>query len=65
MKRLAISLTFFLVLALVIGYVVSGPTFMDWGAAGGLFAFAIAVLGEGFRFWIRRSRAKKRDSAGV
>ncbi|RZT12806.1 hypothetical protein EV649_7172 [Kribbella sp. VKM Ac-2569] len=63
MKRLATSLAFFLVLALVIGYVVSGPAFMDWGVAGGLFA--VAVAGEGFRFWLRRSRAKKRQSSGI
>ena len=63
MKRLAISLTFFLVLALVIGYLVPGPGFMDWGVAGGLFAVAIA--GECFRFWLRRTRAKKRDSSTV
>lgn len=31
MKRLATSLTFFLVLALVIGFLLSGPSFMDWG----------------------------------
>jgi hypothetical protein len=62
-KRLAISLTFFLVLALVIGYVLSGPAFMDWGVAGGLFA--VAVAGEGFRFWLRQSRAKKRQSSGI
>jgi len=48
---------------LVIGYLVSGPAFMDWGVAGGLFAVAIA--GEGFRFWLRRNRAKKRDSSSV
>ncbi|TCC20819.1 hypothetical protein [Kribbella speibonae] len=60
MKRLAISLTFFLVLALVIGYMVSGPSFMDWSVAGGLFA--VAVAGEGFRYWLRRTRAKKRSS---
>ncbi|MEV6272869.1 hypothetical protein AB0L64_37265 [Kribbella sp. NPDC051936] len=63
MKRLATSLTFFLVLSLVIGYLVSGPAFMDWEVAGGLFAVAIA--GEGFRFWLRRNRAKKRDSSSV
>ena len=63
MKRLAMSLTFFLVLALVIGYVLSGPSFMDWGVAGGLFA--VAVAGEGFRFWLRKSRAKKRQSTGI
>lgn len=63
MKRLAISLTFFLVLSIGVGLALSGPEFMDWGVAGGLFA--IAVAGEGFRYWIRRSRAKKRDSSGV
>ncbi|TDO62777.1 hypothetical protein EV651_106399 [Kribbella sp. VKM Ac-2571] len=63
MKRLAMSLTFFLVLALVIGYLLSGPSFMDWGVAGGLFA--VAVAGEGFRFWLRRSRAKNRQSTGI
>jgi hypothetical protein len=62
-KRLAISLTFFLVLALVIGYVLSGPSFMDWGVAGGLFA--VAVAGECFRFWLRKSRAKKRQTTGI
>ena len=50
-------------LALVIGYLVSGPSFMDWGVAGGLFA--VAVAGEGFRFWLRRSRAQKRQSTGI
>ncbi|MGW6201213.1 hypothetical protein ACWF0M_34060 [Kribbella sp. NPDC055110] len=63
MKRLAISLTFFLVLSLVIGYVLSGSSFMDWGVAGGLFA--VAVAGEGFRFWLHRSRAKKHQSSGI
>ncbi|TCC11447.1 hypothetical protein [Kribbella soli] len=63
MKRLAISLTFFLVLALVIGYVLSGPSFMDWSVTGGLFA--VAVAGEGFRYWLSRSRAKKRQSSGI
>jgi len=59
-KRLAMSLTFFLVLALVIGYMVSGPSFMDWSVAGGLFAVAIA--GESFRFWLQRTRAKNRSN---
>ncbi|HWD81964.1 MAG TPA: hypothetical protein VG497_23870 [Kribbella sp.] len=60
MKRLALSLTFFLVLALGVGLLMSGSEFMDWGVAAGLFA--IAVLGEGFRFWIRRSRSKNRTT---
>jgi hypothetical protein len=62
-KRLAISLTFFLVVSLAIGYMLSGPSFMDWSVAGGLFA--VAVAGEGFRFWLRRSRAKKHQSSGI
>ncbi|GAA1148090.1 hypothetical protein GCM10009630_53290 [Kribbella jejuensis] len=60
MRRLAISLTFFLVLSVGVGLAVSGPDLIDWGIAGGLFA--LAVLGEGFRFWLRRSRAAKRSS---
>ncbi|NUS00476.1 MAG: hypothetical protein HOV67_35075 [Kribbellaceae bacterium] len=63
MKRLAISLTFFLVLSVGVGLAASGPELMDWGIAGGLFA--IAVCGEGFRFWIRRSRAAKKRSSQV
>ena len=63
MKRLVVSLAFFLVLSIGVGLAVSGPELVDWGVAGGLFA--IAVLGEGFRFWIRRSRGRKRDSSGV
>ncbi|WP_350280297.1 hypothetical protein [Kribbella sp. HUAS MG21] len=63
MKRLATSLAFFLVLSLIVGYLLSGPALMDWPVAGGLFA--VAVLGEGFRYWLRQTRAKKRDSSGV
>ncbi|NIK55820.1 hypothetical protein [Kribbella shirazensis] len=63
MKRLAVSLAFFLVLSLAVGLLLSGPALMDWPVAGGLFA--VAVLGEGFRFWLRRNRAKKRDSSIV
>ncbi|MFF0339506.1 hypothetical protein [Kribbella sp. NPDC004875] len=63
MKRLAVTLLFFLVVSLVVGFLVSGQEAMDWGVAGGLFV--IAVLGEGFRFWLQRSRAKKRESSGI
>jgi hypothetical protein len=62
-KRLAISLTCFLVLSLGVGYLVSGPDLIDWGVAGGLFA--VAVLGEFLRFRLRRTRARKRDSSAV
>jgi len=27
--------------------------------------FVLAVAGEGFRFWLQRSRAKKRESSGI
>jgi hypothetical protein len=62
-KRLVISLLFFLVVSLVVGFLVSGPEILDWGVAGGLFVLAVA--GEGFRFWLQRSRAKKRESSGI
>ncbi|MGZ0150199.1 hypothetical protein ACXJJ3_24270 [Kribbella sp. WER1] len=62
MKRFVVSLVIFLVLSLGVGLAVSGPDFIDWGVAVGLFA--IAVAGESFRFWLQRSRAKKR-STGV
>jgi hypothetical protein len=62
-KRLAVSLLFFLVVSLAVGLLLSGTEFLDWGVAGGLFA--IAVAGEGLRFWLRRSRAKKRESSGI
>ncbi|TDW60916.1 hypothetical protein [Kribbella pratensis] len=63
MKRLVISLLFFLVVSLAVGLLLSGSEFLDWGLAGGLFA--IAVAGEGLRFWLGRSRAKKRESSGI
>ncbi|MFD7161500.1 hypothetical protein ACFV9C_43430 [Kribbella sp. NPDC059898] len=63
MKRFVVSLMVFLVLSFGVGMAVSGPDFIDWGVAVGLFA--IAVAGESFRFWLSRSRAKKQDSSGV
>jgi hypothetical protein len=62
-KRLVVSLLFFLVVSLVVGLLVSGSELLDWGVAGGLFA--IAVAGEGLRFRLRQSRAKKRESSGI
>jgi hypothetical protein len=62
-KRLVVSLLFFLVVSLAVGLLVSGSEFLDWGITGGLFA--IAVAGEGLRFWLRRSRARKRESSGI
>jgi hypothetical protein len=62
-KRLTVTALVLLIVSLVVGYLVSGPDTMDWGVAGGLFA--IAALGESFRFWLQRSRAKKRESSGI
>ncbi|GAA0577344.1 hypothetical protein HPO96_14800 [Kribbella sandramycini] len=65
MIRLVLSLLFFLGLALAVGFLVSGDDYFDWPVAGGLFA--IAVLGEGLRWWIRRRPAKNsaRQSSGI
>jgi hypothetical protein len=61
--RIALTLVFFGVLSFVVGLLVSGEDNFDWGVAGGLFALAAA--GEGARFWLRRSRARKRQSSGI
>lgn len=61
--RIALTLVFFGVLSLFVGALVSGEDYFDWGVAGGLFALAVA--GEGVRFWLKRSRAKKRQSSGI
>ena len=63
MIRFALTLLFFGVLSLVVGSLVSGDDYFDWGVTGGLFALAVA--GECARFWLKRSRAKKRQSSGI
>jgi hypothetical protein len=63
-NRLVISLTIFAVLAVGVGILTSGDDQdIDWVITGGLFAFALA--GEGIRLWLRRSRAKSRESSGI
>jgi len=63
-NRLIISLTFFLALSVAIGILVSGADeAIDWTVSGGLFVLAVA--GEGLRFWLKRGRAKKRQSSGI
>ena len=63
MTRFVLTLVFFGVLSLVVGALVSGDDYFDWGVTGGLFALAVA--GECLRFWLKRSRAKKRQSSGI
>jgi hypothetical protein len=59
-KRLVLTLLVFLVLSVAVGLLTSGGEFVDWGLAGGLFAFA--VVGEGVIFLLKRSRARKKQS---
>jgi hypothetical protein len=62
--RLFLMLSFFGVLSLVAGVLLSGDDQdVDWLIAGGLFAVALA--GEGARLWLRRDRAKSRESTGI
>jgi hypothetical protein len=62
--RLFLVLTFFGVLALGAGILTSGDDQdVDWLIAGGLFGAALA--GEGLRLWLRRDRAKSRESTGI
>lgn len=62
--RLFLSLTFFGVLSLGVGFLTSGDDqVVDWLIAGGLFGLALA--GEGARLWLRRDRAKSRESSGI
>ncbi len=69
MTRPILSVSFFLVLSVGVGFLVSGDDqLIDWFVAGGLFALALA--GEGVRLWLRRSRAKtkqesRRQSSGI
>jgi hypothetical protein len=62
--RLFVVLAFFAVLSLGVGILMSGrDQDVDWLIAGGLFG--IAVAGEGARLWLRRDRAKSRESSGI
>ena len=64
MNRIVLSLTFFGILAVVVGILTSGDDQdIDWAITGGLFGRALA--GEGVRQWLRRSRAKSRESSGI
>ena len=64
MNRLIMSLLFFAVLATGAGIALSGADEdIDWTVTGGLFGLAVA--GESLRFWLKRSRARKRQSSGI
>ncbi len=62
--RQFVVLSLFAVLSLGVGILMSGDDQdVDWLVAGGLFAVALA--GEGARLWLRRDRAKSRESSGI
>jgi hypothetical protein len=62
--RIVLSLTFFAILAVTVGILTSGnDQDIDWAVTGSLFGIALA--GEGIRQWLRRSRAKSRESSGI
>jgi hypothetical protein len=61
--RSLVSLAFFAALSVGVGFLLSGDDFFDWTTALGLFA--LAALGEGLRFRIRRGRTKARQSSEI
>ncbi|WP_433163406.1 hypothetical protein [Kribbella sp. CA-247076] len=62
--RLFFTLAFFAALSLAVGIMLSGDDQdVDWLVAGGLFGVALA--GEGVRLWLRRGRARSRESSGI
>lgn len=61
--RFALVLSFFAALSFGVGLLMSGEEFCDWGVTGGLFG--LAVVGETLRLWLRKSRARKRQSSGI
>ena len=61
--RFVVALVVFAGLAIGVGFLLAGRDTFDWAIALGLFA--VAVAGESSRLWIRRSRARKRQSSGI
>jgi hypothetical protein len=63
-KKLVLSLSFFAVLSVAVGFLLSGDdrTF-DWRLTAGLFAFAL--IGELARLKIRRGRARTGQSSKI
>jgi hypothetical protein len=64
MKKLVMSLSFFAVLSIAVGFLLSGADrIFDWRLAAGLFAFAL--IGELVRVKIRRGRARNSQSSKI
>lgn len=62
MTRIIIAAVIYAAAAAGVGLLLSEDGFA-WGVTIGLFG--IAMAGEGVRVWIRRSRAKDRQSSGI
>ena len=60
MTRFLIAVIIFAALATGVGFLLSGKEDFAWGVA--LSLFGLALIGEGLRLWIRRSRAKVHES---
>ena len=56
MTRFIISVVFFAAVAVAVGLLLSGEDVFEWRLTVGLFG--LALVGEGVRLWIRRSRAR-------
>ncbi|MEU4190322.1 hypothetical protein AB0E69_00335 [Kribbella sp. NPDC026611] len=73
MKRFVVTLLVCAAVCAGVGLLVSGEDYFDWGVAGGLFA--LAVVGESARTWLRRGRPgirrartpkdSRRESSGI
>jgi hypothetical protein len=61
MTRFLIAVGIFAVLATVVGFLLSGKGEFAWGVTLGLFG--LALIGEALRLWIRRGRARTRESS--
>lgn len=61
MTRFFIAIGIFAALAIAVGFLLAGKADFAWGVALGLFG--LALIGEGLRLWIRRDRAKNRQSS--
>ncbi|WBQ05810.1 hypothetical protein [Kribbella sp. CA-293567] len=63
MTRFLVSIVFFAALSFGVGLLLSGDDYFEWPLALGLFGVALA--GEAVRLWIRRDRARTRQSSEI
>jgi hypothetical protein len=63
LTRFFVAIAVFAALAIAVGFLLAGRDTFDWAIALGLFA--VAVAGESSRLWMRRSRARRRQSSGI